>query len=318
MANQTNNSDKLSKGDLISFIAILLMGVIVFFGVNFQSLGDKIQSVVISFVLVVLMTVSIFLAGMARGQNRNQSTWKKIEFCMIVLYLATLVPSYFYMSKFFDIQMNRSEIAKQAEDDMGDIKKMFAEYDKLCQSRSYGYETALKAMSMDAQGRARIADILGISVKNVSENAIRQAGESFLNSLRGNDYALLKSEVTSLDNNVASHFKNWNIILVPQYASELGEAKNKFATSLKQIYADNKNKIEQNVPEFNTDEFVHTDNNIADRFSKITSSSVWGIFVTLILGGLGFCKYLLSNKRTVIDFKKGDESVIEEDGGFSY
>ena len=37
------NSGNLSKGDIISFIALLILGVTVFFGMNFVTLGNKMQ-----------------------------------------------------------------------------------------------------------------------------------------------------------------------------------------------------------------------------------------------------------------------------------
>lgn len=57
---EKSKSDNLSKGDIISFIALLLLGVTVFFGMNFSTLGDRIQSVVVSVVLVTLMVVFVF------------------------------------------------------------------------------------------------------------------------------------------------------------------------------------------------------------------------------------------------------------------
>ena len=171
---------------------------------------------------------------------------------------------------------------------------------------------------MDSQGRAKMASLLGINAERISENTIKQAGESFLNKLRGEDYTILKTELTSLNNTVISHFKNWNIILVPQYASELGEAKVKFATSLEEIYKNNKNSIEQNISEFDVADLSNSDDNIAERFKNLGTFSFLGLFAVLVLGGLGFSKYIFSAKRTVIEFKQGDSSVINEDGGIEY
>ena len=43
-----SNSGKVSKGDIISFIALFLLGIIVFFGMNFIMLGNFVPSVIIS------------------------------------------------------------------------------------------------------------------------------------------------------------------------------------------------------------------------------------------------------------------------------
>lgn len=100
---EKSKSDNLSKGDIISFIALLLLGVTVFFGMNFSTLGDRIQSVVVSVVLVTLMVVFVFLAAFAKAQNRNQAMWTKVEYAMLFLYVLALIPCYLYSSKFYDI-----------------------------------------------------------------------------------------------------------------------------------------------------------------------------------------------------------------------
>ena len=188
---EKSKSDNLSKGDIISFIALLLLGVTVFFGMNFSTLGDRIQSVVVSVVLVTLMVVFVFLAAFAKAQNRNQAMWTKVEYAMLFLYVLALIPCYLYSSKFYDIQFNKSNIVKEVQANIDDINKMFGDYDKKCQTRSFSYKTALQAMSRDVQGRQKAAGILGISASHVNSQAIDQASESFLNHFIVNDYSQL-------------------------------------------------------------------------------------------------------------------------------
>ena len=314
---EKTKSDNLSKGDIISFIALLLLGVTVFFGMNFSTLGDRIQSVVVSVVLVTLMVVFVFLAAFAKAQNRNQAMWTKVEYAMLFLYVLALIPCYLYSSKFYDIQFNKSNIVKEVQANIDDINKMFGDYDKKCQTRSFSYKTALQAMSRDVQGRQKAAGILGISASHVNSQAIDQASESFLNHFRGNDYSQLLSEKTALENSVLNNFKNWNILLVPQYAEELGAAKEKYATGLQDIYDRYKGDIDgAEIPSFKASDYMSSES-VVEHFTDKGSFSLYGILGILVLGGLGLIKYFLGEKRTVIAFKQGDSSVIMEDGGFS-
>ena len=314
---EKSKSDNLSKGDIISFIALLLLGVTVFFGMNFSTLGDRIQSVVVSVVLVTLMVVFVFLAAFAKAQNRNQAMWTKVEYAMLFLYVLALIPCYLYSSKFYDIQFNKSNIVKEVQANIDDINKMFGDYDKKCQTRSFSYKTALQAMSRDVQGRQKAAGILGISASHVNSQAIDQASESFLNHFRGNDYSQLLSEKTALENSVLNNFKNWNILLVPQYAEELGAAKEKYATGLQDIYDRYKGDIDgAEIPSFKASDYMSSES-VVEHFTDKGSFSLYGILGILVLGGLGLIKYFLGEKRTVIAFKQGDSSVIIEDGGFS-
>lgn len=314
---EKTKSDNLSKGDIISFIALLLLGVTVFFGMNFSTLGDRIQSVVVSVVLVTLMVVFVFLAAFAKAQNRNQAMWTKVEYAMLFLYVLALIPCYLYSSKFYDIQFNKSNIVKEVQANIDDINKMFSDYDKKCQTRSFSYKTALQAMSRDIQGRQKAAGILGISASHVNTQAIDQASESFLNHFRGNDYSQLLSEKTALENSVLNNFKNWNILLVPQYAEELGAAKEKYATGLQDIYEKYKGDIDgAEIPSFKASDYMSSES-VVEHFTDKGSFSLYGILGILVLGGLGLIKYFLGEKRTVIALKQGDSSVIMEDGGFS-
>ena len=147
MANQ--NSGNLSKSDILSFVALLLMGVFVFFGMNFKTLGDKVPSLAVSILLVVLMTLFIFLAAYAKGQDRYQDMWKKVEWAMLALYVAALAPCYVYVSKFCEVQFGRADIVSQVQADVDGIDRMFADYKRMCDARCGSYQTALEALSKD-------------------------------------------------------------------------------------------------------------------------------------------------------------------------
>lgn len=309
-------SDNLSKGDVISFIALLLMGVIVFFGMNFKTLGDKIPSIIFAVLLVVLMTVFVFLAAYAKAQNRNQQSWRNTEYVMLALYMASLVPCYLYVSKFFDIYFDKPAITKQVQADIDDLDKMFSDYSRKSESRCSSYETTLEALSKDSQGRERIAEYLKLDGDKVTTKTIEQAVESFSSGLKGTEYRALETEKNNLEKNLQKHIKNWNILFIPQYALEMSNAKGKFAKELEGLYTKANNEIEDDVPSFDAGK-SNSASNLEQTFSKSTGLSIVGLLATLVLGGLGLVKYLLGEKRTVIEFKEGDVSTIKEDGGFS-
>ena len=64
-----SNSGNLSKGDVISFVALLLLGLVVFFGLNFTMLGNRLPSAMVAVLLFMLMVVFVFLAAYAKAQD---------------------------------------------------------------------------------------------------------------------------------------------------------------------------------------------------------------------------------------------------------
>lgn len=318
--NNKPDSGKLSIGDIISFIALLILGGTVFFGMNFITLGNKIPSIVVALLLFLVMIVFVFLAAHAKAQNRNQDIWRKVEYIMLGLYAMALIPCYIYSAKFFDVQLGKQEITKIVNKDIEDINNMFADYTKNCESRSGNYQTELEALLKSQEGRERIVHLLELDKRadEVKLSDIEQAAESFSDYLlKGRDISALKLEKNKLVENCESNFKNWNILLISQYVSELGEAKEKYAKRLEEIYSNKKSAIEKEAPEFDTDSYVN-ESNIKNKFTDSSDFSMLGFIATIILGGLGLVKWLFGEKSTVVPMKEGDADVIREDGGFTY
>ena len=315
-----SNSGSLSKGDIISFVALLILGVTVFFGMNFMTLGNKIPSIVVAVLLFLVMMVFVFLAAHAKAQDRNQETWKKVEYAMLGLYVLALIPCYIYSSKFFDVQLGKQEITQIVKKDIEDINNMFADYTKKCESRSRNYQTELEALLKSNEGREQIVNLLELDKKadEVKQSDIEQATESFSDYLlKGRDISALKSEKKNLVENCESNFKNWNILFIPQYVTELGEAKEKYAERLEKIYTKKKSAIEKKAPEFDVSSYVN-ESNIKEKFSNSSEFSVLGLIAIIILGGLGLVKWLLGEKSTVIPMKEGAATTITEDGGYTF
>lgn len=312
-----SNSGNLSKGDIISFVALLILGVTVFFGMNFMTLGNKIPSIMVAVLLFLVMMVFVFLAAHAKAQDRNQETWRKVEYAMLGLYMLALVPCYIYSAKFFDIQLGKKEITRIVNNDIEDINQMFADYTKECESRCSNYQTELEALFKSEEGRKQIISLLELdkSADDLKQSDIEQATESFRAFLlKGRDISALKAEKKNLVENCESNFKNWNILFMPQYVTELGEAKEKYAEQLEEIYSKKKSAFEKKTPEFDTSAYVN-ESDIMDKFSKSSEFSMLGFIAIIILGGLGLVKWLLGERSSIIPMKEGAATTITDDGG---
>lgn len=312
-----SNSEKLSKGDIISFITLILLGVFVFLGMNYKTLGDKITSIFVAILLLILMLTAVFLAAYAKAQNPNESGWKKLEYAMLVLYLLTMVPSYLFVVKFFDVQSEKKEIIKEVDQELSDINELFVSYKRQCESRTTNYQTELEAMLKSDEGRRQIVQTLGLEKqpKDLSSEDVEGAVESFRRFLTGaQEYHNLQKEKEALEKSCKQGFQNWDILFIPQYALELENSKERFAEQLKQIYMEPKSPLERNVPQFET---VSSENacSVEERFSGSVGFSFLGILVLVILGGLGMSKYILGKKSDIVKVKSGDSSVITKGGG---
>lgn len=308
-------SDKLSIGDVISFISILFLGIVVFFGMNFMTLGNKIPSIIVAVLLVVLMLVFVFFAAFAKSQNRNQKNWAKVKYAMLVLYLISLVPCYIYSAKFFEIQFGKDEIVRKVDASVEAINKMFDSYNKNCDARANAYGYQLKALLNHQEGKIKLVGMLGLkSLDDVNETAVDQAVESFSYKLKSTDFQSLEAEKDALVKNCADNFNNWNIMSVSQYASDLGNVQEKFANALQDIYENSKNDYEKDIPSFDASQFAIEDN-IAESFKAFPGISIGGLLIVLFLGFLGLVKLLTAPRPTVNEIGAGAASDIDNWGG---
>ena len=260
----------------------------------------------------------VFLAAHAKAQDRDQKMWKKVEYAMLVLYLIALVPCYLYSAKFFDVQLGKKDITQIVQKDVDDINAMFAAYNNKSESRCSNYQTELEAMLKSEEGRERIVRQLELDKKpgDLTQNDIEQATESFRAFLlKGREYSSLKSEKELLVKNCDANFQNWNILLMPQYVSELGGAKEKYAKELERIYTTNKSAFEKDAPEFDTSDYVES-NSIEKKFTSGGEFSALGLIAVLILGILGLVKYLLGERSVVVPLEEGGADSIRDGGGY--
>ena len=147
-------------------------------------------------------------------------------------------------------------------------------------------------MLTSSEGRTKLASLLEISdPSSVTKEIVTQAVQGFSKRLKGAEYKTLEAEKNNLVKNCETNFNNWNIMFIPQYAYELGTAKDKYATELERIYGKTQNNIEKNIPEFETASYIN-ESGILNTFKSTDKFSVVGLLVVLFLGFLGLVKYL--------------------------
>lgn len=318
-----SNSGKVSKGDVISFITLFLLGIIVFFGMNFIMLGNFLPSVIISVLLLVLMVVFVFLAAFAKAQNRDQDTWAVVKYCMVVLYVAALVPCYFGVAKFCDIQLSKGDqnegLMADVKKDVDDINELFQGFEAMCISRSNNLLTELQSLANHREGREKIISSFNLEKKQDEINSAdaEALAESFRKTIM-KDFNSIKREKEALVQKCMSNLDSWNLLFLPQSVAELSAAKSKYADQIGAIIKETeKNPLETDIPSFDIQDY-DVDTNVADKFKDWKIFSVLGLCVTLFLGLLGLLKFILGPKATVVPLKRGDSSVITQDGGFTF
>lgn len=306
---EQKKTDNLSKVDVISFVAILLLGVAVFFGLNFSMLGDLLISSIAAVVLIVfLMGVESF-ASYAKGQDYDFTRWKTIEIVTLIIYFGLLVPAYFYTAKFADVMSDKAAIVSEVNKEIESINKMFDEYEYRTTIRRDAYETQMNADFQSPEGRKRLEKQQG---HEMTADDIVQTADNFLASLQNKDYDVEKIKKNNFIGNSLNNFRNWNMIEIPKDAALLSEKGKEYAKVLAELYVAEKAPTETEVEPFEA-ESILVSTGVVDKFSSSVGFSVLGLVTTLLLGIIGLSKYLFTPRSRIIIPSKKTYDRYEED-----
>lgn len=313
---EQQKNDKITVGDIITIIAILFLSLLVFFGLNFKTLGDRMIPIIVAVVLLIVMITCTFIAALAKGQYLKREVWTVVRYICLALYIGALIPCYLYSSKFLDVQFGKEKILTQVNDDIENCNRMFTEYTRICDARGNAYLTKLQAELSDEQGKKRLADKMDIDAQNVTNVTINSAHESFMKKLEGDAYKNMKSQLLDLEAKAMTSFKNWNMMNIANDAAELWRTQLDYANQLQEMYDKCVDPLglEERPSEFRADSYLSAEP-VKNRFSNATGFSFWGLIATLILGAIGLTKYFFTADTRYVGVGTGDASNITNSGG---
>lgn len=312
-----NENGNLSKSDVISFIALLFLGLGIFFGLNYLTLGDMLLSGVVAGVLTFLLIGLAMLTAWAKSQNIthiNAEKWKGIEIVGLVFYVLLLIPAYLFSSKFMDVQMSKDDYVKALEKEQSSIEEMFKAYEVAANERANTYQGTLEAMLENPKESDALKNLL--DDENITKSKVKAAVDNFKSSLLDGDYASIKAEKDAYMADLNAMAKNWNILKVTSVVKILDNNRNKYAEKLTEIFEDENNKSKTEIGEsisFDAASYLSKENFVKE-FGEINWASLWGILAVIVFGILGLFKYLFAFRNSsIIPY-----SSIESNGGIGF
>jgi hypothetical protein len=141
------NQSKFSLADVITLLAALAFGFVSFLGLNFFTLGDTNQSIIIAVI------ISVFLSGTALGAKWLKRTSGKFKTCiiweMLLLLLFTVLITLFTYSPFshyFVVSGQKEEIQTKLNASITQAENMYSAYEKYAESRAENYKGKLESV----------------------------------------------------------------------------------------------------------------------------------------------------------------------------
>lgn len=300
----TKHNGNLSRGDLFSFIAIFIMAILFFFGLNFYTVNLAVSLIAaISFLVVeyLLLSVSVY----AKTQDDNLSKYGVLEKIAIVLFVLGLVPVYIFSTPFFNVQTNRRHIIEsEGPAEVAEVRKLFSDFDELCIQRKTSYENIMLGC-LNGNSQADVMDLTAIFTDTEpTEIMISDEADNQFNLWETSQYRELEEEMVALSSSYNDALDSWDLVHLPEIASKFANEKKAYPSKLSQYYENEEaytyfeKKIEADDLEFDFPGYKC--DSLSEAYFHNITFSLSGLIVFIILAVIGLLRYLVTNRSNKI------------------
>lgn len=290
---------KFSLADTLTLISAVIFGFITFLSYNFISGGDKSQSIMMAFIWTISITACALLAKFLKRANGN---FKKVIYFEWLFLLLFLIFGGLSLKKFahvINVYEEREEIQTKLINNIDNVKRLYPAYDTYVGSRKSNYseelDNAVSRKTIDATDfhnygfnderptHEQIENFMFVLNAELipsnydAENGIKDVNNKWLDESRqvvNNPWSFafgIQDILQSLENNATK----WRNELIG------------FST----FRMDN-----ENAEDFNYS--FNFQNISGNTLAKISSPSIVGIIIGVVLLFLMLLPYLISNRST--------------------
>ena len=141
------NTSKITLADVLTLLTGVSYGAFCFLSLNFFSLGNTNQSILIATFFTVLLIGTALCAKLLKVSRRNFKTsfiWENIFIFLFTFLIIGL--SYFVFAHYFVVSKNKTEIQKELKKSISQAEDMFLEYEEYVENRKKIYQEKLESV----------------------------------------------------------------------------------------------------------------------------------------------------------------------------
>lgn len=283
-------NDKLTKGDIISFIAFFALGVILFIGLLFSS-RNMVLAGICAVLFVTIELFLVFYASYLKTRERDLDNYRRIERIVVSIYVLILIPSALLSGSFFSVETNRGTVVKSMDNECESIRRMFSEFDDAVGRRVTSYQTRLET-------------------EGLSDGQIKESVDNYIKAIKTSEYKAINMQKDSLISDCKRDFAAWDLMNISKSAYRLKEQERYFAETLDKLYNSgyyDQSEDKAKVSPYSAMSFLPMQS-VSDRFSSVWTFSILGMVIFIVLGLLGLVKYYTSERTHVLSPIKREAS----------
>ena len=265
-------------GWIFAIIAALALGVIKFFGSNFQYIGeDPIIGILWALLLVIVLLGIVFLLTKFKKVSipykfKSAATY---ELLLLVFFICGLFVTVLLNNHFFVVMSKQDKIQSEVESQVGQMNEMFTDYQEHVDNRLAAYEVYLNEVNRNRHSNKALYDAEGLNQYTIEDLLIVLQSEIACDSAT-------QTNINTWTNDVLNKTSGLGMLALMPRIKEISEKLEYTRDAL--IERDNTSKKGLNGPHWN---YTFTVSNDILRHFKATegeSINLWSVIITLLLG----------------------------------
>lgn len=281
------NQSKFSLADVITLLAALAFGFVSFLGVNFSTLGDTNQSIIIGVIISVLLSGTALGAKWLKRTNGNFKTCFIWEMILLVLFTSlTVFFTYSSFSHYFVVSGQKEEIQSKLSASITQAENMFSEYETYARTREENYIGKLESVVLNKYVDPPNYSTFGFKNSGVSdEKQIQNKMIMMHTDLFPSNLTQMKLVASTWLSNSNYIVSNWKTIGVVDILNNVEQNSNEWLTQLVEL-----SKIQETGEKANDFTYKLSINNIKDNFTTLDKPTPLSIVAAIV----AYCMMLLS------------------------
>lgn len=265
-------------GWLFAIIAALALGVIKFFGSNFQYIGEEpIIGILWALLLVIVLLGIVFLLTKFKKVSipykfKSAATY---ELLLLVFFICGLFVTVLLNNHFFIVMSKQDKIQSEVESQVGQMNEMFTDYQEHVDNRLAAYEVYLNEVNRNRHSNRALYDAEGLNQYTIEDLLIVLQSEIACDSA-------IQTNINTWTNDVLNKTSGLGMLALMPRIKEINEKLENTRDAL--IERDKTSDNGLNGPHWN---YTFTiSNDILRHFKKSDAESIniWSVLITILLG----------------------------------
>jgi hypothetical protein len=254
------NQSKFSLADVITILTALWFSFICFLGINFYSLGNTKQSIILSAIIFISLCSTTLGAKLLKRTSRNFKICFIWEVILLILFTGfMLFFSYSPFPHYFVVSDKKADIQKKLTAGIIQAENMFTEYERYAKIRENLYKSKLRSVAnakainpskyaeygfknngiadskqIDNKTFTLHADLFPTNYSDtISDKGIKEVATGWLIDAKSKVNTWKPISILNVVNNVENESKNWlNTLVELSSVREKGEQAENFVYPL--------------------------------------------------------------------------------------